>query len=271
VNIVPKMKLLFLLFCAAAVVIFLRCDIFDSADIRPIEGNIIFSIKEGYETYTSISEPRVMLSMATEKIYHCCNWSIISEITVMSNIILIDLLGIYVPELCLRAFGPATSTSFLPIPNGEYSLRFMYMNHIDRYMLTVTDSFVRITEEVSSFTEPEFTLFWRYPPNSFAYLCGTTTETSWICEDFLHTLIQEIDLEEFQFPDSGEIPYPLSSDGHYYDMPAKYFLYETDEDFEKAGDILQSYTETIIADYSGVGISLINWKNKEYYSWLFDK
>lgn len=248
----------------------LSCGIFDSADIRPIEGNIIFSVKEGYEHYDSISEPSIMLSMTTEKIYHCYNWSIISEITIMSNKILIDFLGIYVPLVCLRAFGPATSTSFLNISNGEYSLYFSYMNDTDGYILTVTDSFISITDDVSHFTEPEFNLFWRYPPNSFVYLCGTTIETSWICEDFLDTLLSEIDLEEFQFPDSGEIPYPRSSMGHYYDMPAKYFFYEKDEDFDKAGEILELYTRNVIAQYSGVGISLINWKKKGYFSWLFD-
>ena len=58
--------------------------------------------------------------------------------------------------------------------------------------------------------------------------------------------------------------------GHHYDMPAKYFFYEKDEDFDKAGEILKSYTQNVIAQYSGVGISLINWKNKKYLSWLFD-
>ncbi len=149
-----------------------------------------------------------MLSMATEEIYPCCNWSIKSEIAVQGNKISIDFLGIYVPEICLTALGPATSTSFLDISNREYSLYFSYRNIIDKYVLTVTDSSNKITEDVSQFTKPKFKLFWRYPPNSFAYLCGTTTETSWIREDFLDTLLNEIDLEEFQFPDSGEICYP---------------------------------------------------------------
>ena len=242
---------------------------------HPIEGNVIFSIQEGYQDHDSISEPSIMLSMATEEIYGCCNYSIISKITVQSNKISIDFLGIYVPEICLTAFGPAGSTSFLDISNGEYPLYFSsYRSGTDRYILTVTDSSIKITEDLSQFTKPELKLFWRYPPNSFAYLCGTTTETSWICEDFLDTLLSEIDLEEFQFPDSGEIPYPRSSMGHDYDMPAKYFFYERDEDFDKAGVILKSYTQNVIVQYSGkwlpFGISLISWKNKKHLSWTFE-
>ncbi|OYD17638.1 hypothetical protein CH333_00025 [candidate division WOR-3 bacterium JGI_Cruoil_03_44_89] len=271
-NMSFKIKTVCLFLLALSLFGFLSCDIFNFSkkELKPIEGDITFSVKEGYREHDSISEPGIMLSMVTEKIYPCCNWSIISEVSVKGNKISIEILGIYVPEICLTALGPATSTSFLDISNGEYLLYFSYGNMTDGYVLTVTDSFIKVTEEVTRFTKPEFKLFWRYPQNSFAYLCGTTTETSWICEKFLDTLLSEIDLEEFQFPDSGEIPYPRSSDGHYYDMPAKYFFYEKDEDFDKAGAILKSYTQNVITQYSGVGISLINWKNKKYLSWLFD-
>lgn len=269
-NTLPKIKILSLFLFATSLFVFLSCGIFDSEELKPIEGNIIFSVQEGYRDHSSISEPSIMLSMVTEKIYPCCNWSIISEITVQSYKISIDFFGIYVPEICLTALGPAQSTSFLDISEGEYSLYFSYGGVTDRYVLTVTDSSIKISGNVSQFTKPKFKLFWRYPPNSFVYLCGTTTETLWICEDFLDTLLSEINLGEFQFPDSGEIPYPRSSDGHYYDMPAKYFFYIKDEDFDKAGEILKSYTQNVIAQYSGIGISLISWKNKKYLSWLFD-
>jgi len=276
-NTLSKIKTLALFLFAASLLVFLSCNTFDSSgkelrpeELKPIEGNIIISVHEGYQGYDSISEPSIMLSMATEKIYPCCNWSIISKVTVWSNKISIDLLGIRVPEIGLTALGPAKFTSFLDISEGEYLLYFSYRNVIDRYVLTVTDSSIEITEYVSQLTKPKFKLFWRYPPNSFVYLCGTTTETSWICEDFLDTLLSEIDLEEFQFPDFGEIPYPRSSDGHYYDMPAKYFFYKKDEDFDKAGEILESYTQNVISQYSGIGISLISWDNKKYFSWLFE-
>ena len=271
-NTLPKIKMLALFLFATSLLLSPGCDIFDSSEgtLRPIEGNVVFSIQERYKDHALIAEPSIMLSMVTEKIYPCCNWSILSEMAVRNNEIFIDFLGIYVPEGCLTALGPAISSSFLEISTGEYSIYFSYRNITDKYFLFVTDSSIKITEDTSQFTKPKFELFWRYPPKSFAYLCGTTTETFWICEDLLDTLLSKINLEEFQFPDSGEIPYPCSSAGHYHDMPAKYFFYEKDEDFDKAGKILKSYTQNVIMQYSGVGISLISWKNKRYLSWLFE-
>lgn len=247
------------------------CGIFDSSDteLRPLEGDILFGVQEGHEAGLT-GEPDIMLLMRTEKIYGCCNWSIKHRISRMGNRITIDIVGILVPEICLTAEGPARAEGFLALSRGVYSLYFIYKNNRDKYTLEMSDSSIHITENASQFTKPQFELFWRYPPKSFVYLCGTTTEASWMCEDFLDTLLSEVDLCEFQFLDSGVIPYPCSSEGHYYDMPAKYFIYQDDDDFDKAGEILRVYTEQHIIQNSGIGISLINWTNKKYLSWLFN-
>lgn len=263
----------FALFLVAAPLLLLPgCGIFDSSkgELKPIEGNLIFRFQEGYQDHGGISEPGIRLSMVTEKTYPCCNWSIRSKVTVQKGAILIRVFGVYVPEVCATAIGPAAWSSFLDISTGEYSVYFSYRDMTDRYSLTVTDSSLEITEHISRFTKPKSELLWRYSSNSFAYLCGTTTETSWMCEDFLDTLLSEINLEEFQFPDSGEIPYPCSSAGHHYDAPAKYFFYEKDEDFDKAGEILKSYTQDVIIPQLGIGISLIGCKNQRHLSWLLD-
>jgi len=265
----PQIKAKILLLFTISLFVLPSCNILTFNNLKPIDGNIIFSVREGYPN-NSITEPRIMLLMITEKMCPCWNWSIVSEITMRGNEISINVLGIYAPEICFTAIGPAHSISFLDIHEGEYLLYFSYKNLTDKYVLSVTDSCIKITGDASQFTKPKFKLFWRYPRNSFVYLCGTTTETSWICEDFLDTLSSKIDLEEFQFPDSGEIPYPCSSMGHHYDMPAKYFFYKKEEDFDRAGEILKSYTQNVISQYSGVGIQLINWKNKRYLSWLLN-
>jgi hypothetical protein len=259
-------------FLLATSLLLLSCGVFDSSEgeLKPIEGDIIFRFQEEYQDHGAIGEPNIRLSMTTEKWYACYNWSIRSQVMVQNREILIRVFGVYVPEGCYTAFGPATFRSSLDISTGEYSICFSYRGVTDWYSLTVTDSSIEITEHTSQFTKPKSELLWRYPSNSFAYLCGTTTETSWICQDFLDTLLSEINLEEFQFPDSGEIPYPCSSAGHHYDTPARYFFYEKDEDFDKAGEILKSYTQDVIMPQLGIGISLIGWKNQRHLSWLFD-
>lgn len=238
-------------------------------NFAPIEGNIIFKVIEGHKELYCDCEPEIMLDMETEKIYGCCNFSIMSEILQTGNNITVKLLGIYMPDVCAFAFGPAKSRKFLSIPEGQYTLNFLYEFAVDRYVLIVTDSYIKLFKIESIITKNEFEVFCRYPPNSFVYLCGTTTETSWICEDFLGELLSEIDLEEFQFPAYGEICYPSSSQGHYYDMPARYFFYNNEKDFDKAGEILKAYTQRVIVNYSGADISLRNWKDKSYKSWLF--
>jgi hypothetical protein len=252
-------------------IVFWGCGIIESGEsLRPIEGKINFRVEEGYESYNSVSEPKVMLTMSTEKIYGCFNYTIQSRISILGNIILVDVSGIFMPEVCFTALGPARSRSVLPISPGQYSLRFSWNGKKDRYALTLTDSSIAIAQQEANFTNPTADLFWRYPQSSFAYLCGALVETSWICDDFLDTLRSEISLEEFRFPEFGVIPYADSSNGHYYNMPAKYFIYNSEEDFDKAGDLLKAYAKRVTKNYSGVGLSLINWKNLQYLSWLYD-
>jgi hypothetical protein len=247
------------------------CGIFDTdSELAPIEGEISFSVKEGYADYLEIAEPKIFLSLSTEKIYPCCNWSIVSKIVFQRDVISVELLGIYIPDICLTALGPATSKSFLGLVEGQYVLKFSYRSVTDIYDLVLSDSSIAIKEIASTLTTPSCTLFCRYPRKSFAYICGTTDETSWVYKDFLDTLLSKVDLEEFHFPDYGEIPYPQSSSGHSCDMPAKYFLYEKEPDFERAGEILESYTKSVIVQHPGASISLINWMNKRYCSWLLD-
>jgi len=261
-----RIKTLILFLILLSQLTFLGC----GKKLEGIEENIIFSIREGYQSYNTISEPKIFLFMATEKENHCCADSIVAEVSISGDTIFIELLGIYLPEVRPRAFGPATAISFLDIPNGDYTVYFFNNGQTDTYVLTVTDGYISISKKVSHFTIPEFTLFWRYPSNTFAYLCGTTTATTWICEDFLDTLLSRVNLQEFIFADSGEIPYPKASMGYYYDMPAKYFHYDNEDDFEEAGEILTTYTHNVINQYQGIGIQLINWKNKRYYSWLVE-
>ena len=184
-NTFGPIRTLALFFVAAPLLLLLGCGIFDSekGEVRPIEGNIIFRFEEDYQDHGTISEPRITLSMVTEKWYPCINWSIRCQQTVQNEEIFIRFFGIYVPEGCYTAFGPATARKFLGISTGEYLVHFSYKNATDSHSLTVTDSSIEITEHTSQFTKPKSKLLWRYPPSSFAYLCGTTTETSWICED----------------------------------------------------------------------------------------
>ncbi len=254
--------------------LFARCEITESinGNMVSIEGNINFKLMEGYEDDMQ-TVPQIYLKMRTEKIYPCCNYPIESSLKIYGNKVNIQFFGIYIPEICLTALGPATSSIRLNIQSGRYNLYFKNVLSLDIYEVTVADASISIRQgdpDLNSFTNPDYELYWRYPMNSFVYMCGTTTENAWMCTDFLDTLKQEINLQEFNFPDYGQKCYPDSSTGHYYDMPAKYFYYENEEDFDKAGLILESYTQKKIIPNMGIGLSLRSWKNKKYYSWMMD-
>jgi hypothetical protein len=263
-----KFRLLLISFFLASVFFVTHCSV---ADLLPVEGKILFSVREIHRSYDCNCAPDITLTMTTEKSYSSLGYQIKIETFVSGGQIDLKILGIKPPEGArLPAFGPARAAKVLGLPEGTYNLNFYYKYAVDRYHLIVKADSLQVISTVPSFSEPEFALFWRYPMNSFVLLCGTTTETSWICDDFLFHLLKEVDLEEFHFPDYGEIPYPRSSEGYYYDAPARYFRYQTEDDFDKAGEVLRLYAESVTANYQGVGISLQNWRARFYYSWLFE-
>lgn len=230
-----------------------------------------FSIGEGYISSDSVSNPIFILKMKTDKIYGCCNFKIHTKTTFVSNTIEIEILGVLIEgDICLTALGPARTSMFLDLTEGDYYLHIKEGGTLDKFHISIYEDKLEIFKVNSEFCDPIFTLYWRYPKKSFVYLCGTTTETSWVCSDFLDSLQQYIDLSEFYFNDYGEICYPTSSQGHYYDMSAKYFYYEKEEEFDEAGRILEEYVKNHINPNIGIGISLINWKNKRYLSWMMD-
>ena len=269
---IPKKKASLVLSLLILTLVLTGCHIFDSDRrdrTRALDSDVIFNLSEGYKDYLVIDEPRIRLLLRTEVIYGCCNYSILSDVSFEPRGIGVDIRGIYTPEICLTATGPAKYSLLFDIQNGIYLLTFSNGDFTDRYTLEVTDSFIRISEVASQFTKPEYKLYWRYPPNSFAYLCGTTHGTMWIWEDFLNVLLDELELEKFEFPNTGVIPYPHSTSGYYVNMPGLYFTYDDETDFEKAGELLKAYSKDVISNYSGVGITLVNWKNKRYLSWLY--
>lgn len=241
--------------------------------LSAVEGGLFFAVSESYADLSRITEPALALSMATEKIYGCCNFRIETDVRTPDGQFQVEIRGVDMSGPCLMALGPACSRDFTDLPAGIYTLVLKEGLRQDSYVLEVKPESVTVSGGPPAwvgFTRPRFTVFWRYPRNSFAYLCGTTEDTVWIYEDFLAKLRAEVELEEHIFPPNGEIGFPRATQGYHRDMPGRYFVYRTEEDFARAGEILRSYSRDVISQYQGVGVWLLNWKNQEYCSWLLD-
>jgi hypothetical protein len=239
----------------------------ENGELIHLDSKIIFEVKEQHENYYEISDPEIYILLKTEKIYPCYNYSVATSLNIDRNRIDVAIHGIYIPEICLTALGPATGRIKLDIPVGIYRLFIRSTYFADEYSLIVESNSIRLEEVSSNNTRMEFSLYHRYPEKSFVYLCGTTLEDTALCRMFIDTVASVIDISRFEFPESGVIPYPEISQGYYYNMPAKYFIYQTESDYDRIDEILQSFKAAYIRDKQGIGISTVNWRNKTFFSW----
>jgi hypothetical protein len=248
----------------------INCDGGEAPDKNLDESSVKYyiDIKETHLYNKQTEGPKITLSLVTKEIFSCCNYTIKYLKEQKGNIIDIVITGLNIPGVCLTACGPAASSDDLDLKNGEYRINIICDYIKDAYDVKVTEEFIEINWSRLQFTEPRTELFRRFPKNSFVYLCGTTIENKWICKDFLDSLSARVNIKEFNFPEYGKKPYPDSSQGYYYNMPARFFKYENESDFAKINEALKSYSK-IVKKYSGVGIELTNWKNEKYCSWLY--
>jgi len=236
-------------------------------NLQPLEGGVAFDVVETYDPPYDSGYPKIEISMSTDRVYPEGGRTIAAGVWAIGPKVSVDILGIQCPDILYDMPAPAGSAWPLYVGDGLYLCQVSYGWDNDWYALVITDSYIRLSVIEGSFTQTSPDLFWRHPVNSFAYVCGTTAEDTWIYDDFLDTLTSRLSLTEFQFADSGVIPYPRSSNGYHRNMPARYFRYQSDSDFEEAGRVLREYSKNILGQRQGVGIRLVDWKNRRHLSW----
>jgi hypothetical protein len=67
------------------------------SELEPLDGNILFKVTEYW--YGDDEEPSIVLWMETEKIYPCCNWSIVAATTIERHHIIACIGGIAIPDV----------------------------------------------------------------------------------------------------------------------------------------------------------------------------
>lgn len=239
----------------------------ENSNLHSIDEGITFSVIETHDQSSAMNspvEPHVELQMKTEDIYSCMNYQIVSDFSESSTDKKVTIEGVKSPGVCLTALGPAQKSFPLNVETGEYNLTFSYKMQSYAYQLKVDESSIKVTGNGDSFMSSETQTFWRYPDNSFAFLCESTQDTRWMCEDFEQMLNDSLDVSSFEFPNEGTIPYPTK--GEQYDI-ANYYNYPEESVFQKAGEMLEAYSDSVVSQQEGAYISVINWKNQGFRSW----
>lgn len=213
----------------------------------------------------TVFAPKIYLHLRTEKIYSTTGLIIVALLAEGNNNYLLYLWGIKAgpgfegsaPAGCRVVINPTFGTHWLNFKYQIFSAFFLFM---------VTDSSIVIKDTSTNFMIPEYLTFWRFPVNSFVYhFISSDTNHNRLYHDFLDTLLNRVNLQEFHFPEYGQNPFPESYTHSWNSTPSKFFKYQTESDFYRCADILCTYEDSVLIQYPGVLNEFYDWKGRFYY------
>ncbi|BDD11402.1 hypothetical protein FUAX_38340 (plasmid) [Fulvitalea axinellae] len=239
------------------------CDTED--DLGSIDTAMKFSPVEHYEINREAGAPKLYLLFESEKVFPNTGYSLKSEIDIEGNELMIRFKGISKSDFSHAM--PSAVEMRIELSENISKLTLLNGNKTDRYKIEVTDKKVVVSPEKTSFSSITHASTFRYPKNSFVYLCGTNLDNKHLYEDFKKVLSELPGISYYQFQGPGLIPYPTKGDGNWYNPDALYFQYEKLADFEEAGERLRAFTKEYLKPNDGVSISLYSWDNRSYRSW----
>lgn len=235
----------------------ISCD-YEEITYDEISSDLSLNITETHPN-DEICRPVMNLEIVTEDDYPCVNYQLVTRTTTKGGNLQIQILGSEIGDICLTAIGPAYTS--LELEENIQRIVLTYNGKVDEYLISISESTITTSAVNSNFSAFEYSEYYRYPENSFAFLCGTLIEDSIVCGEFEQILLNNLSLEEFSFPSSGKIPYPASSSGYWFNAPAKYYKYQEANDLEKAGSLLNSFYSSELSDKQGLGLSIVGWNN----------
>lgn len=126
----------------------------------------------------------------TEKVYGCCNYTILHSLTINGSNIEIHFTGIYQPQMCLTSFGPARATIELAsLPNGTYPLTIRVERHKSRGHLIVTSDYYEIDLDETARLEIMTPVLRRIPTNTIWGTVGYhSNSSSMLVQSFVDSL-----------------------------------------------------------------------------------
>lgn len=219
--------------------------------------------------------PSLRLSMASKKQLGCGNYHLENRFERDGRMIDVRVLGASIGDVCLTTVGPASAQRRLELPPGTYRLRFDHGNVTDEYRLHVNEKAVRVETISASKSEPEASVFWRYPERSFGFSCHVVKKDEAVCAEFTARLEEKLKLEPLDVPENGAWPYrrilrkgKRDLDYRYY-APPRFYTYEKGA-FQQAGALLREFARTALDTASGHDLTLRNWRGKDFRSVYMD-
>jgi hypothetical protein len=208
----------------------------------------------------------------TQNSFACINFGIAIEKFIVNNTLIIRLDRIIQSNVCLTAIGPATT--YVDLPENIDSLIMINGHSIDGYLVNVTKESITIKSINSSFsllTQNRAKSF-RIPENTFSYECEMSLNETNIFNEFLKILKDNLSITEFNFNGDGYKPYGQNYVENNRQSLNKYFHYENELEFDRAGELLKSYVlSKNINKNTSAYINLTSWNNKKYLSWMMNK
>ncbi len=239
-------------------------------ELRTLEGRVKVRIREGYSGYGVVQDPKIFLSLATEAMQPCYNWSIETTVDRNGDRIIVWLEGISVPQICATAIGPAREWRELQLEDGKYELAFVLNGEMDTYKLDISDTAIVLEPVAADFTYSDISKYWRYPENSFACVYHTSDPSAPIVVEFTDSLRNLAGVKELQLGQQFASPYLVSDHGPATPLVVKIFEYESEENFAATGELLRRFVNRQNEEQGMMSIHLVNWRAEEFMSWLMD-
>jgi len=237
-------------------------------ELIPLHGRLLLYIQEHCQVRDSVAVSTYSLHMGTETIYPYTGNEIVSETRISEDKITTIIQGVYTGG-CLCVEGPATYETILDLHNGNYSFDLIYRGKIDRHKIMIKSDRIEISGN-SGYSRFMHNRIWRFPERSFVCRNSSPKEVSWICEGFIDTLRSVIHLEEIKAKQSGKWPYHKTFGSFSHERPSRFFRYEQESDFYRAGEILEAYAKDVLTEHPGCLIEIKNWTGKKFISWNID-
>jgi hypothetical protein len=136
----------------------------------PLESNLFLSFEE--------SGGDIALDIWTERIYGCYNYEVVADLAVRGSAIKISIEGVYQPQFCQDALGPARQEVKLGQLDGAHNLVFIYQGLRDRYRLAVSSERITITPKRVGFTRPIYETWLRLPQDAIWIVAEASTLTA---------------------------------------------------------------------------------------------